>query len=67
MKRILQLVATRWLSKTPLGMVALGAGWLFMRKRRQKQGDVRKDTLRQPGRASRNPSAWRGPSSAGRR
>ncbi|MET9070495.1 DUF6203 family protein [Streptosporangium sandarakinum] len=68
MKRILQLVATRWLSRTPLGLAVLGAGWLIMRKRRRDQAaDPRKETLRQPGRGSGNAPTWRGPSARGRK
>lgn len=42
MKRILQLFVTRWLARTPVGMVVLGIGWFVMRKRRKRaaeQGD----------------------------
>ncbi|MEV7805812.1 DUF6203 family protein [Microbispora sp. NPDC088329] len=68
MKRILQLVVTRWLARTPIGMVLLGIGWFFMRKRRaRKQQPVNTPALREPGRRSGNPYAWRGPSAGNRR
>ncbi|MGW5265383.1 DUF6203 family protein [Microbispora sp. NPDC004025] len=68
MKRILQLVFTRWLARTPIGMVLLGLGWLFMRKRRaRKQQPAQAPALREPGRRSGNPYAWRGPSAGNRR
>ncbi|WP_281353229.1 DUF6203 family protein [Acrocarpospora corrugata] len=37
MKRIFQLFVTRWLSKTPFGLVILGVAWWVMRKRRGDQ------------------------------
>lgn len=78
MKRILQLVVTRWLARTPLGLVVLGLGWLFMRKRRSgsqqpgsqqygKRRPAKAPTLREPGRRSANPYAWRGPAAGNRR
>ncbi|MEN3536003.1 DUF6203 family protein [Microbispora sp. ZYX-F-249] len=68
MKRILQLVVTRWLARTPIGMVLLGLGWLFMRKRRaRKQQPAQTPALREPGRRSGNPYAWRGPAAGDRR
>ncbi|MFG1861149.1 DUF6203 family protein [Microbispora bryophytorum] len=69
MKRILQLVFTRWLARTPLGMVLLGLGWLFMRRRRtrKQQRPAGSPPLREPGRRSGNPSAWRGPAAGNRR
>ncbi|WP_198167476.1 DUF6203 family protein, partial [Microbispora sp. ATCC PTA-5024] len=60
MKRILQLVATRWLARTPLGLVVLGIGWLVMRKRRGAQRPGTSEALREPGRGSRTPYASRG-------
>lgn len=66
MKRILQLVATRWLARTPFGLVVLGIGWWLMRKRRG-QASERNDVLRQPGRKSRNPYVWQGPSARNRK
>ncbi|WP_169984710.1 DUF6203 family protein [Microbispora sp. H10836] len=68
MKRILQLVVTRWLARTPIGMVVLGLGWLFMRKRRtRKQQPAQTPARREPGRRSGNPYAWRGPAARDRR
>jgi Family of unknown function (DUF6203) len=67
MKRILQLVATRWLARTPFGLVILGIGWLVMRKRRGEQAGKRTEVLREPGRKSRNPYAWQGPSARNRK
>ncbi|MEU7882742.1 DUF6203 family protein [Microbispora bryophytorum] len=69
MKRILQLVFTRWLARTPLGMVLLGLGWLFMRRRRtrRQQQPAGSPAPREPGRRSGDPSAWRGPSAGNRR
>jgi hypothetical protein len=69
MKRILQLVVTRWLARTPIGMVLLGLGWLFMRKRRARnqQQPANSPALRQPGRRSGNPYASRGPAAGDRR
>ncbi|MFC4530966.1 DUF6203 family protein [Sphaerisporangium dianthi] len=74
MKRILKLVVTRWLARTPFGLVILGVGWWLMRKRRganagkpgERPGD-RHDVLREPGRSSRNPYSWQGPSARNRR
>ena len=66
MKRILQLLATRWLARTPFGLVVLGIGWLVMRKRRGRT-DGRKDAPREPGRGSRDPHAWHGPARPHRR
>ncbi|MBP2706668.1 hypothetical protein JOL79_22930 [Microbispora sp. RL4-1S] len=65
MKRILQLFATRWLSRTPLGLVVLGIGWLIIRKRRGRRPERSQD-LRVPGRRSDNPYVWKGPSPHGR-
>ncbi|GIH62118.1 MULTISPECIES: DUF6203 family protein [Microbispora] len=68
MKRILQLVVTRWLARTPIGMVVLGLAWLFMRKRRaRRQQPADSPVLREPGRRSGNPYAWRGPAAGNRR
>ncbi|GGK92653.1 hypothetical protein Sme01_55140 [Sphaerisporangium melleum] len=67
MKRLLQLVVTRWLARTPFGLVVLGVGWWFMRKRRGGRPEDRKDVLREPGRSSRNPYAWHGPAQRDRR
>ncbi|WP_425566600.1 DUF6203 family protein [Planomonospora alba] len=36
MKRFVKLVAARWLSRTPLGLAVLGAGWLLGRRRRRR-------------------------------
>ncbi|MGI5155608.1 DUF6203 family protein [Microbispora sp. CA-102843] len=67
MKRILQLVVTRWLARTPLGLVVLGLAWLFMRKRRaRRQQPEGTPALREPGRRD-NPYAWRGPAAGNRR
>ncbi|MFC6083275.1 DUF6203 family protein [Sphaerisporangium aureirubrum] len=41
MKRILKLVVTRWLARTPLGLVALGVGWFVMRRRRKRNAAER--------------------------
>ncbi|GIH28417.1 hypothetical protein Aph01nite_67270 [Acrocarpospora phusangensis] len=50
MKRIFQLFVTRWLSKTPLGLVVLGVAWWIMRKKRGENEKApvppRKDTRR---------------------
>ncbi|WP_182907877.1 DUF6203 family protein [Microbispora sp. H13382] len=72
MKRILQLVVTRWLARTPIGMVVLGLGWLFMRKRRARkqqpaQNPAQNPALREPGCRSGNPYARRGPAAGNRR
>ncbi|MDH2425670.1 DUF6203 family protein [Sphaerisporangium sp. TRM90804] len=67
MKRILQLVVTRWLARTPFGLAVMGIGWLVMRKRRAAKAGGRADVLREPGRKSRNPYAWQGPSPRNRR
>ncbi|WP_182902647.1 DUF6203 family protein [Microbispora sp. H10830] len=68
MKRILQLVVTRWLARTPIGMILLGLGWLFTRRRRaRKQQPANSPELRRPGRRSGNPYAWRGPAAGDRR
>ncbi|MEU8176074.1 DUF6203 family protein [Microbispora hainanensis] len=68
MKRILQLVVTRWLARTPIGMVVLGLGWLFLRKRRaRKQQPANSPALREPGRRSGDPYARRGPAPGDRR
>ncbi|MEV4323732.1 DUF6203 family protein [Microbispora rosea] len=69
MKRILQLVFTRWLARTPLGMILLGLGWLFMRKRRarRQQQPASAPARREPGRRSGDPYAWRGPATGDRR
>lgn len=69
MKRILQLVVTRWLARTPIGMVVLGLGWLFMRKRRarKQQQPANSPALRRSGRRSGDPYAWRGPATGNRR
>ncbi|WP_248964488.1 DUF6203 family protein [Sphaerisporangium perillae] len=66
MKRILQLVMTRWLARTPFGLVVLGVGWWLMRKRRAGKPAERHDVLREPGRKSRNPYVWQGPSARDR-
>ncbi|MCT9931048.1 DUF6203 family protein [Planotetraspora sp. A-T 1434] len=66
MKRILQLFVTRWLSRTPFGLVVLGIGWWIMRKKRRNQEVTRAD-LREPGRKQGSPYAWHGPSSTNRR
>ncbi|MEO3810427.1 DUF6203 family protein [Sphaerisporangium sp. B11E5] len=39
MKRILKLVVTRWLARTPFGLAVLGVGWLVMRKRRRRAAE----------------------------
>lgn len=70
MKRILQLVVTRWLARTPIGMVVLGLGWLFLRKRRarkQQQQPANSPVRREPGRRSGDPYARRGPAGGDRR
>ncbi|WP_405142747.1 DUF6203 family protein [Sphaerisporangium sp. NBC_01403] len=67
MKRILQLVATRWLARTPFGLVVLGIGWLVMRKRRGHQAGDRNDVSREHGRKSGNPYMWQGPSARTRK
>ncbi|MBB5967145.1 DUF6203 family protein [Planomonospora venezuelensis] len=36
MKRFFKVVVVRWLSRTPLGLVLLGAGWWFGRRRRRR-------------------------------
>ncbi|GAA1294973.1 DUF6203 family protein [Planotetraspora silvatica] len=66
MKRILQLFATRWLARTPLGLIVLGIGWWIMRKRRADR-EGRAPGMREPGRGPRDPSMYRGPSDRGRR
>ncbi|MEW9529876.1 DUF6203 family protein [Microbispora sp. NPDC049125] len=66
MKRILQLFVTRWLARTPIGMVILGIGWLVMRKKRSAQAG-KAQALREPGRKSGNPYMWRGPAARNRR
>jgi hypothetical protein len=66
MKRLLQLFATRWLARTPLGLVVLGIGWWVMRKRRAGH-EGRPPELREPGRGSRGPYTWQGPSDRNRR
>ncbi|WP_425460148.1 DUF6203 family protein [Herbidospora galbida] len=58
MKRILQVFVTRWLSKTPLGIAVLGAGWFVSRRRRkareaEENARFRPGRRRQPQRASR--------------
>ncbi|GAB3140194.1 DUF6203 family protein [Microbispora hainanensis] len=69
MKRILQLVVTRWLARTPIGMVVLGLGWLFLRKRRarRRQHPASSPVPREPGRRSGDPYARRGPAASDRR
>ncbi|GGO04198.1 hypothetical protein GCM10010116_08270 [Microbispora rosea subsp. aerata] len=37
MRRILLLIVTRRLARTPLGLVVLGLGWLFARRRRARR------------------------------
>jgi hypothetical protein len=66
-KRILRLVVTRWLARTPFGLVILGIGWWLMRKRRGGQVGERGDVLREPGRKSRNPYVRQGPSARSRK
>ncbi|WP_369409000.1 DUF6203 family protein [Herbidospora cretacea] len=58
MKRIVQLIFTRWLARTPLGLAVLGAGWLVGRRRRkareaEQNARIRPGRRRQPQRASR--------------
>ncbi|GAA5045664.1 hypothetical protein HNP84_002577 [Thermocatellispora tengchongensis] len=36
MKRILTVLLTRWLGRTPLGLAVLGVGWLILRRRRAR-------------------------------
>ncbi|MEU7689537.1 DUF6203 family protein [Microbispora hainanensis] len=69
MKRILQLVVTRWLARTPIGMVVLGLGWLFLRKRRARKQQQHADSpvLREPPRRSGGRYARRGPAVGDRR
>ncbi|MET8142982.1 DUF6203 family protein [Sphaerisporangium sp. NPDC005288] len=67
MKKLLKLVVTRWLARTPFGLVVLGVGWWLMRKRRGDQPGERRDALREPGRSSRNPYTGRRPVAGGRR
>nr|WP_169950781.1 DUF6203 family protein [Microbispora sp. H11081] len=68
MKRILQLVVTRWLARTPIGMVVLGLGWLFMRKRRARdQQPARTPARRGPARRPGDPYARRGSAAGDRR
>lgn len=68
MKRILQLVVTRWLARTPFGLVVLGIGWWFMRRRRgDRPADRRADVLREPGRTSSNRYVRQEPSARTRR
>ncbi|MER5321489.1 DUF6203 family protein [Streptosporangium roseum] len=75
MKRILQLLATRWLARTPMGLVVVAVGWWLARRRRAGRPGERKvgrpgerrDVLRHPGRKSGNPYAWQGPSSRNRK
>ncbi|KAA9380968.1 hypothetical protein F5972_07785 [Microbispora cellulosiformans] len=68
MKRILQLVVTRWLARTPIGMVVLGLGWLFARKRRADQRQQSQTQVRRaPGRRSDHRYDRRRPVAGGRR
>ncbi|MBG0823203.1 hypothetical protein HS048_20950 [Planomonospora sp. ID91781] len=53
MRRLAKIVATRWLSRTPLGLAVLGAGWLLGRRRRRRAaqaGAVRGSGVRRAGR-----------------
>ncbi|GII77695.1 hypothetical protein Sru01_26770 [Sphaerisporangium rufum] len=65
MKRILQLVMTRWLARTPIGMVILGIGWWFTRRRRGAAAGDRGKGSRRPGREGRG--SYAGSSSRARR
>ncbi|MER5425320.1 DUF6203 family protein [Streptosporangium roseum] len=67
MKRILQLLATRWLARTPMGLVVVAVGWWLARRRRAGRPGERRDVLRHPGRTSADPYAWQGPSSRNRK
>ncbi|OUC79952.1 DUF6203 family protein [Streptosporangium minutum] len=67
MKRILQLLATRWLARTPMGLVVVAVGWWLARRRRAGGPGERKDASRHPGRKSGNPYVWQGPSSRNRK
>ncbi|WP_146615910.1 DUF6203 family protein [Nonomuraea aridisoli] len=39
MKNLLKLLVARRLSATPIGMIALGVGWLIARRRKQRQAE----------------------------
>ncbi|WP_147268866.1 DUF6203 family protein [Sphaerisporangium album] len=67
MKKILRLLVTRWLARTPFGLVVLGAGWWFTRRRRAARAAERPDVQREPGRRSAGPYTWTGPSARGRK
>ncbi|GAA4567822.1 DUF6203 family protein [Planotetraspora kaengkrachanensis] len=66
MKRIFQLLVTRWLARTPLGLILLGIGWWIVRKRRADR-EGRPPELREPGREPRGPHTWQGPTGRTRR
>ncbi|GII63424.1 hypothetical protein Skr01_35090 [Sphaerisporangium krabiense] len=66
MKRILQLLVTRWLARTPVGLVILGVGWWLTRRRRAGKAAPPQDVPREPGRGSRDPYARTAPSRRGR-
>ncbi|MFC4061316.1 DUF6203 family protein [Planomonospora corallina] len=55
MKRFFKVVVVRWLSRTPLGLAVLGAGWLLGRRRRRRRAAAAEGVPagRGPGRSAR--------------
>ncbi|GII54772.1 hypothetical protein Pth03_31610 [Planotetraspora thailandica] len=66
MRHILQFLVTRWLSKTPLGLVLLGIGWWILRKRRAGRTPDMREQERRPHAPRQAAAPGPGPGGAGR-